>query len=341
MHGSQPQRPVRVQASGTGAVLSVVPLLLGYQPAAGDTVILGLADSGRLIASLRLDADGARKISPDQVSATLANLQAAGVRSAILVGYGRDVTPAVDRIRGMLSAQLPVRDALRVEGSRYWSYQCADLDCCPPEGREFPAESEASTTLRAEAGLTAAKSRNEIAATIAAPAGDRAETARQAWNRAQGATRSYQDAKATVIAALSACQQGTLPGPDEAAQLAAALTSTPVRDYAWALSAREHAGSNTQLWKTVVRNVPAEAAAAPASLLAFTAWQAGDGALANLALDRALEASPGYSMAVLLDRAISAGIPPDRAEPPMTPAAVEASYGLASPDRGDREREAS
>jgi Domain of unknown function (DUF4192) len=32
--------------------------------------------------------------------------------------------------------------------------------------------------------------------------------------------------------------------------------------------------------------------AAPASLLAFCAWQAGDGALANVALDRALDDNP-------------------------------------------------
>ena len=40
--------------------------------------------------------------------------------------------------------------------------------------------------------------------------------------------------------------------------------------------------------------------AAPASLLAVTAWQAGDGALANVALDRALADIPSYSMALLL-----------------------------------------
>ena len=40
--------------------------------------------------------------------------------------------------------------------------------------------------------------------------------------------------------------------------------------------------------------------------LAFTAWQAGDGALANVALDRALADTPGYTMALLLRDAIAA-----------------------------------
>ena len=66
--------------------------------------------------------------------------------------------------------------------------------------------------------------------------------------------------------------------------------------------------------------------AAPASLLAFVAWQAGNGALANVALDRALTDIPQYSMALLLRQAIDSGAPPSLARLPMTPEEVAASY---------------
>ena len=66
--------------------------------------------------------------------------------------------------------------------------------------------------------------------------------------------------------------------------------------------------------------------AAPASLLAFVAWQAGDGALANIALDRALADDQRYSMARLLRRAIDSGAPPSMARLPMTPEEVAATY---------------
>ena len=66
--------------------------------------------------------------------------------------------------------------------------------------------------------------------------------------------------------------------------------------------------------------------AAPAALLAFVAWQSGDGALANVALDRALADDPGYSMALLLRQVINAGAPPSMAALPMTPEEVAASY---------------
>jgi hypothetical protein len=68
---------------------------------------------------------------------------------------------------------------------------------------------------------------------------------------------------------------------------------------------------------------------APACLLAFAAWQAGDGALANVAIDRALQADSGYSMALLLLDAVSGGLPPSAATLPMTPQEVAASYAAA------------
>ena len=88
----------------------------------------------------------------------------------------------------------------------------------------------------------------------------------------------------------------------------------------------EHAVSQASLWTSVLRQIPPEAAAAPATLLAWTAWQQGQDAFANLAVDRALDADPAYSMAHLLREALSAGLPPEAAVPPMTPEQVAQAY---------------
>jgi hypothetical protein len=56
------------------------------------------------------------------------------------------------------------------------------------------------------------------------------------------------------------------------------------------------------------------------------AWQSGEGALANVALDRALADDPAFSMATLLRQVIAAGAPPSLARLPMTPEEVAASY---------------
>jgi hypothetical protein len=108
--------------------------------------------------------------------------------------------------------------------------------------------------------------------------------------------------------------------------LAVSLADLRVRDDAWARMEPEHRARHLRLWTDVVTGATAEFVPAPASLLAFTAWQCGDGALANVALDRALAADPGYSMARLLGQAIRAGLPPSAARMPMTPDEVADSY---------------
>ena len=50
----------------------------------------------------------------------------------------------------------------------------------------------------------------------------------------------------------------------------------------------------------MVRRSPTELLAAPAALLAFAAWLAGDGALAWCAVDRCALADPDYRMAGLV-----------------------------------------
>jgi len=64
------------------------------------------------------------------------------------------------------------------------------------------------------------------------------------------------------------------------------------------------------------------------------AWQAGDGALANVALDRALADNARYSMA-LLREALDAGAPPSMARLPLTAEEVAASYDALEADAED------
>jgi hypothetical protein len=99
-----------------------------------------------------------------------------------------------------------------------------------------------------------------------------------------------------------------------------------------------HHGAHRRLWTDLVRRAQPGYVAAPASLLAFVAWQAGDGALANIALDRALADAPGYSMALLIREALDAAMPPSQAVLPMTPEQVAASYAdrdASQPSGGD------
>jgi Domain of unknown function (DUF4192) len=107
------------------------------------------------------------------------------------------------------------------------------------------------------------------------------------------------------------------------------LTHLAVRDDAWSRMDPGFRTAHLRLWTDVVRRAAPAYLPAPASLLAFTAWQSGEGALANIAIDRALAADPGYSLAQLLRDIMDAGVPPSAARVPMTPEQVAASYDLA------------
>jgi hypothetical protein len=72
----------------------------------------------------------------------------------------------------------------------------------------------------------------------------------------------------------------------------------------------------------VLRRVAEPFAAAPACLTAYAAYLSGDGALANVALDRAIAVDAGYSLAALLRDIMLSGIPPERARLHVTSQAL-------------------
>jgi hypothetical protein len=83
-----------------------------------------------------------------------------------------------------------------------------------------------------------------------------------------------------------------------------------VRDAAWAHITRRTAEAHVRLWTDVVRRAPDTLVAAPAALLGWAAWQAGDGALAWVAVDRCTRAAPDYRMAGQLAVILQGAVPP-------------------------------
>jgi hypothetical protein len=287
------------------------------------------------------------------------------VRTAIVVGYGPGalVTPVADAVRAALgNARIGLGDLLRVEGGRYWSYLCENPACCPADGVPFDLKTEAAAAELTAAGLAAHPDRDTLARSLAPVGGAAAESMAQATERAlervadlllavaepavadterstvepatarpagdgdilRPVVQAGRDAVRDAIAVYRA--GGRIADDDQIAWLSVTLADLRVRDDAWARMDPEHREAHQRLWTDVIRRARPEYVPAPASLLAFTAWQSGEGALANMAVDRALEADPGYTMAQLLSRVLAAGLPPSAARLPMTPEEVEASY---------------
>ena len=340
---------VHVRASSAGQLISVIPRMLGYQPADGSMVIVGVTcqPGGRqrigFLARYDLSERGLAAKAADHAQEVL---NREGMRTALAIGYGpgQRVTPDMDVIRQRLAdAGIRVWDAVRVHEGRWHSYVCTDPACHPVDGTPLEADRIADPVLDRLGPARA--SREELAATIAPLAGEQADAQREIDGRVAGERRLlamsvgrnasrelYRAAAETVDKAIAAVREGAEVSDADHARLAQAMTDIRIRDRAWAHMDPAYAEQHQQLWTATVRRAQPGAVAASASLLAFTAAQQGRGALANVALERARADDPGYSMASLLQRTLDAGVRPGDYTAPMTPEEADAAYGYPGRD---------
>ena len=110
---------------------------------------------------------------------------------------------------------------------------------------------------------------------------------------------------------------------DEVAWLGVLLIDPDVHDYT--LDRQGTQEWRLALWTEVLRRVETAYVAPVGCVLGYLAWRAGDGALARVAIDRALLADPQHPMAGLLDEVLGLGIGPhamtalESSSPPLPP----------------------
>jgi hypothetical protein len=350
--GSGPEVPV-VPAKGPAQVISLVPWLLGFQPGTADLVVIGTAPpGGRVPLTWRWDLpDPATPVLAARARHAIAALAVQGCTKAVAVGFGPDqlVAPAISLVsEAATAAGLEIGDLLRADGSRYWSYLCTSPQCCPPEGTPYNPDASPVTTAYQAAGAPPPQaSRDAVAATIAPATGAQAALMLQAMERAALRARRLDrrghrpgrkarqpplviSGTRAVSAAITAYRGGgTITTYDQLAWLAVTLDVPQVRDTAWLRMDPAHRQAHQRLWTTLTRLAPPGHVTAPAALLAFTAWQDGNGVLGNLALDRAQADSPADDTARVLRTALTSGAPPSLADPAAMIRQAKALKGAA------------
>jgi hypothetical protein len=336
-----------VRLSAPVDILATIPFLVGYHPS-DSIVVLGMCDHQvTFTARDDLPAEGA-EADPDQLIYLLDVLLRQGCHRVLLVGYGSEkrVTPTMTALLdGFHDAGVRVLEALRADGERYWSYVCANPRCCPPPGTRYDTATSEVAAAWTLAGRVARRDRAEYEAQIRPATG----SLRDAMGRATAAAHERlidliagaeddEQAEAALLnagnlaiaEALDRQLHGDGPTDDEAAWLSVLLRSIPIRDIAWGLirgtgMALFH---HRALWQEVLHRAEPDLVPAPASLFAFAAWRCGDGGIARLALERALDADPRYRMAGMLREAIVLGLPPSALDDfPPDPAEVRRRRG--------------
>ncbi|MFE0458332.1 DUF4192 domain-containing protein [Kitasatospora sp. NPDC058965] len=367
---------------GPADMAAMLPYLLGFYP---DDSIVAVSLHGaalQQVGAIRVDIpEDPATWAPvaTEVATTLVELSAQRGKpaQAVLLYLCRDPEPdgaaaitalrplAAELLRAFREADLTVKELLCVSAGRWWSFLCADPDCCAPEGIpvETTRDPRAVVAAATFAGLAPRGSRKAIAAGLAPVGPPQGERIRHALERQMaqvvrelakpdGPARVMRANAELIAQAMAESRTGPPPlDDDRTARLIVALQHRVTRDRGAEYAEPEELAAALRLWRFLSRQCVApyeEYAKAPLTLLAWTSWLAGDTATSRVALGMALELDPDYTLAELLYLSLNGGLPPDglreiiRAErarraaqeaDPEARAATPATAGV--PDRAD------
>ena len=333
MTPGSPDPVARVRSPGEIAL--VVPQVLGFVPSESLVVISLREPRGRMGLVQRWDLPHADWSTPDWwVQETIGRAVADEATGILLVVFTErpdddgelPLMDVVDQLgRRATEAGLAVGDAVLVRDSRWWSYVCAAPECCPLEGTPLAASADAaSVTLiaaeRALSGRAVLRSREELEASIAAelPLGE--ELAREALAAAwvEQVVARAEDPLACRRAllerwqrAIAACADPRVVLQDEDAwALVASVRDGPTRDALLSDALERPRELQAVLERLCRRSVPPFDADL-CTLLAWTAYLTGGGALTSIALERALRDNPEQSGANSLLACLGGGVHPE------------------------------
>lgn len=336
--------PDRIRLSDPAELIAAVPHLLGFHP--HDSVVLLALHGRRLGLTLRADLVDVEQtvLLAEQMLLPMARQRPTGVAVIVIGGVlGPEGDPPhrglVDVVTGVLcGAGLPVVHAAwvaaTVEGAQWRCYD--DLLCAGT------LADPATTPLAAAsvaAGAVTFGNRDELAGLLNGE--DPAALQRRALliQAADADHPMSAELRARRLAQLEELHQQAAAGKVELtdrtiSQVASALCDHRVRDACLPWCTGRGAVAAERLWLTLVRATPVPERAEPAALLALTAYLRGDGALAGLALDTALQACPEHSLSGLLRAALDGGLPPEI----LRTVTGDAAAALRRPARHTRRR---
>ncbi len=303
-----PQLPV-TKIRQPADIVAIIPYLLGFDPVES-VVVVGLEGTRKRFGPcFRLDL-----VDPDNADAQVAYIATLvahlGCAEVILVAFSDLPERADPVVRGVCERMrldgVAVHEALRADGSRWWSYTCDNPRCCPPSGSTYDAEASRVSAEAVVAGMQRRPSRDALRDQFAPDPPRRDMVARSR----EASTVTPLDA-ADLIDAIDAalCEPAELEVSRQL-QLMLSVQALGPRDMAWLLMSRDTADRHLALWAQLMRAAPDDLLAPVGSLAAFAAWLKGRGVLASHAAERVLEVQPDYSMATLIMQLLESAVDP-------------------------------
>jgi Domain of unknown function (DUF4192) len=320
MTPSQPStRPSTFVARTPTDLVAIVPVVLGFHPR--DSVVLLTFGAPGAAFHARVDLPVAMSEQEEVADVLVGAVTANRVERVAVLLYTDDVEVAESQGRVLLARLLEIHveviDVLRVDDG-HWHVLPEDGS----GGTPYDLGAHPFTAQGVFEGRLVHRDRDELADSLVGTDEDDAVAVALAATRFADLVGSSRepDLLRTEARWVQRFIRSNLAGGGpiltaDAGRLLVLASLVPTRDVAWAEITRASSGDHVELWRGLVRRAPRDLLPGACSLLAFAAWQHGDGALAWCAIDRCLEVDPDYSMAHCVAQILTGAVPPDVWEP--------------------------
>ncbi len=295
-------------------LLNALPTLFGFRPSDSLVAVATRGPRRRFGFRLRVDIPALEHV--EQLSALVADhLRHQGAEGAVLVA----VTEQQEIARVLLAAveshlaEIELVVAVRADGSRYW---IDELDF-PDDGIAYDISDHHLSIVKAvAAGQQILPDREALAARFAPVTGERrAKLIRLTTAVLTEIELSAEDqvldvAMPQLRPILRRGLSGEPVSDEDAARLSIWVSDVRVRDEVWGWISRDSAPEMLAFLTQVASIVVPPFEPAVLSLAAFAGWLCGDGAQALIAVERALDADPQFSMALGVLQLLEGGVSP-------------------------------
>jgi hypothetical protein len=302
-------------------LITAIPFLIGFHPT--DSIVLISVKDGAIGLAMRIDLP--QRLESEQIDLLAHHFLRDESEAALLVAYMPEYRDDGDSIlislgAGLIRNGVDIQESIVVHSGRYRSIICRDTNCCPPSGKTMPEIK--GSELAAEhviAGIPMPfENISQLIETLSADP----DSLKLSWV-SEVSTFAFDENDPDAIALrrdgvesmdllLDDFRMGY--GANNrtlVARMIGRMMDLQVRDYAMGVHDEDTYDLYFMMWRELLRLAPIGHVAPIACIVAAMAYEGGDGALAQKALDRALEDDERYPLAALLRRVFNAGWPPE------------------------------
>lgn len=302
-------------------LITAVPFLIGFHPT--QSIVLISIKDGAIGMAMRIDLPD--QLDSDAIDLLTHHFIREKSEAALLVAYMPSDRDDGDSLlislgAGLIRSGISIQESIVVRDGRYRSIICRDLECCPEIGIRVPdIEGSQIAAEHVVAGIPMPYANiSELIETLAAdPASfdfDWSDEVAEFFIAEDGEDIAplRRDGVETLELLLDEYRIGRGPTNRRLlARMIGRMSDVQVRDYALGVHSEDTYDLYFSMWRDVLRLAPRGFVAPIACVVAAMAYENGDGALAQKALDRAFDDDDHYPLASLLRRVFTAGWPPE------------------------------